>query len=145
MDRRSGSSAPFRITPASKPGAGGQDHWEGAPSWGNTHGAEWFELAGTVGDPSEPSSTSVINNFRSGDPGPETYINRPYSDLSPGYYPIQGKTDWKIVDFEPAGETYGPNAFRLFLERTVSAFKLWNVYRYEFLEWKPIRQEQRTA
>lgn len=139
--------APFRITPASKPGAGGQDHWEGAASYGNSHGSEWFELDRTIDEGYDDPDVMIPN---------PVYLaaQTDYDNYDIGDDLTTDGFTWNITNRWENSYTFNRRRYTSYffsLERIqegahhVVNFNYWHVYNYSFLEWNYLREERRSA
>lgn len=138
------------MTPAAKPGAGAQDHWEGSPSWGNPYGFEWYELAGRETTPgTETREYANMTLTRQDDhimesPG-DDFVDSVGNPIT-----LRGYRDWIIDRTEIVNRYFSEIDVKYYLYRISGSSpgvttEIWNIYRYRFLQWMYQRQERRTA
>jgi hypothetical protein len=141
--------APFRITPASKPGAGANDHWEGAASYGNSHGSEWFEFNWKEDKSyNDPDIRHALPTYIASESAyNENEIGSEEDFFTQGFM-------WRITNKWENSYTYNKRKYTTYffsLERTEPGahhaifFDHWDVYTYAFLEWHYVREVIRNA
>lgn len=139
------------MTPASKPGAGARDHWEGSPCYGNEYGKEWFELNRTVDEGYTEEIEDQVSSFASF----KNIAELDLPEVGDSYF--YQNLNWIIDNVgiyssynDSNGERICSGAFELYRIITKQVhhpvfYDYWNVYEYSFFNWNYIREERREA